>query len=76
MTVLLDVPVPPRSSICVVLSVSAEKKDCGVGVLQVSSAGCDSTKPWLHVTASSQEEQGVEGNCTQLPGGSPVAHVV
>ena len=28
----------------------------------------DYTEPYL--TALSQEEQGVEGNCTQIPGGS------
>ena len=37
-------------------------------MLQVSSAGCDSTAPQL--TASSQEEHSVEGNCTHRPGGT------
>ena len=41
---------------------------CGVGVLQVSPEWFGYTEPYL--TASSQEEQGVVGNCTQVPGGS------
>ena len=34
----------------------------------MSSEWFDYTEPYL--TVSSQEEQGVEGNCTQIPGGS------
>ena len=37
-------------------------------MLQVSSEWFYSTEPYL--TSSSQEEHGVEGNCTQIPGGS------
>ena len=37
-------------------------------MFEVSSEWFDSTEPFL--TASSQEEQGVESNCTQIPGGS------
>ena len=37
-------------------------------MLKGSSEWFDYTEPYLN--ASSQEEQGVEGNCTQIPGGS------
>ena len=40
-----------------------------IGLLQVSLE-CFDYEPYL--TASSQEEQGVESNCTQIPGGSTV----
>ena len=38
------------------------------GVFHVGSNWFDHTEPFL--TAASQEEQGVEGKCTQIPGGS------
>ena len=37
-------------------------------MLQASSEWFDYTEPYP--TASPQKEQGVEGNCTQIPGGS------
>ena len=37
-------------------------------MLQVTWESFNDTEPYLK--ASSQEEQGVEGNCTQRPGGS------
>ena len=40
-----------------------------IGVFHVGSKWFDHTEPYL--TASSQEVQGVEGNCTHIPGGSP-----
>ena len=41
---------------------------CCVGEVYVSSKGFHYTEPYL--TESSEEEQDVEGNCVQLPGGS------
>ena len=40
---------------------------CCVGVFYVSSGWFGYTEPYP--TVASQEEQGVEGNCTQIPGG-------
>ena len=42
------------------------KKECGIGV----SLEWFNYEPYL--TASSEEEQDVESNCTQIPGGSTV----